>query len=81
VIVLRVVELLPVLAILYGTFLLGQLNQRRKLRDQRDPLPVIKAARTLLTERNVRGDGAVSNAAAGGLQLALDEWDLRPIDR
>jgi len=78
VIVLRVFELLPVLAVLYGTYAFGQHSQRRK---QRDPLPVIKAARTLLTERNVRGDGGVSNAAAGGLQLALDEWDLRPLDQ
>ncbi|MDP9182150.1 MAG: hypothetical protein M3P04_05175 [Actinomycetota bacterium] len=79
-IVLRIVELVPVLAILYGTFLLGQLNQRRKYRDRRDPLPVIQAARTLLTERNVRGDEGVSNAAAGGLQLALDDWDLRAVN-
>ena len=80
-IVLRLFELLPVVAILYGSYALGQRNQRQRDRDQRDPLPVIKAARTLLTERNVRGDGGVSNAAAGGLQLALDEWDLRPVDR
>lgn len=72
------VALIPVLLVLYGTFLLGQVNQRRKYADRRDPLPVIAAARTVLAEREVRGDGGISEGAAGGLRVALDKWDLTP---
>ena len=73
-----VLDVVPGLVLLYVTFLLGQVNQRRKYKDRRDPLPVIQAARGVLTERNIRGDGGISNAVAGTLQLALDEWDLHP---
>ena len=62
---------------LYLAFLLGQVTMKRKVRDRRDPLPVFQAARTLLIERKVNGNGGVSDAIATRLEMALDEWDLK----
>ena len=71
------IEFVPVMVVLYVTFLLGQVNQRRKNKDRRDPLPVINAARTLLVERQVN-DYKVSDHSAGMLAIALDQWDRGP---
>lgn len=60
------------LVLLYVTFALGQLSMKRKYADRRDPLPVIKAARQVVTESNL---GVRANLLP--LELALDEWDLK----
>lgn len=69
------IELLPVLALLYGTFLLGQVNQRRKHKEKRDVHPVVKAARTVVVAEQVGGPSVVT--AIRGLEIALDEWDAK----
>ena len=72
-------EVLPGLVLLYGTFLLGQVNMKRKYKDRRDPLPVIQAARHVVVSdeicENVPGNLHVAVAA---LASSLDKWDLTP---
>lgn len=63
---------------LYGAFLLGQVNMRRKQRG-RDPLPVIRAARSVVTSAIInadRGSSPTHQLAVRELKLALDDWDL-----
>ena len=74
-----ILTLIPTLAVLYGTFLLGQVNMRRKYKDRRDPLPIIQAARNVCTTADM-GGVAPSNLKTQVqlMQLALDDWDLKP---
>lgn len=69
-----VIEIIPALLLLYGTFLLGQVNQRRKYKDRRDPLPVIAAARNAVVSKQVGGQSIFTSLES--LEIALDAWDL-----
>lgn len=73
--VVDLLGLIPALAVLYVTFLLGQINQRKKYADKRDPHAVIKAARTVVVAQQVGGPSVPT--AIAGLEIALDEWDTK----
>lgn len=68
-------EVLPALALLYVTFLLGQVNQRRKHAEKRDVHPIVKAARTVVVSKQVGGPSI--STAIDGLEIALDDWDAK----
>lgn len=69
-------EILPALLLLYGTFLLGQVNQRRKNADKRDPHTVVTAARNALAAHHY-GSPIQDDLAYKELQMAVDEWDAK----
>ena len=75
-----VFEVLPGLLLLYGTFVLGQVNQRRKNHDKRDSHAVVRAARQVVfAHSSIDMGGANMSAALKGLELALDEWDAKAL--
>lgn len=75
----ELVGIIPALVILYGTFLLGQVNMKRKFKDRRDPLPVIHAARNVIAAANMGGAAPANlKTQIGLMELAIDEWDLKP---
>ena len=69
-------EIVPALVLLYGTFLLGQVNQRRKNADKRDPHEVVRTSRNVLAAHNY-GSPNQTDLAYKELQLAVDEWDAK----
>lgn len=60
----------------YLAFVLGQVNMKRKYKDRRDPLPIIRAARNLLIAEDMTGVTSTSfEVAVGELKIAMDGWD------
>ena len=63
----------------YLAFALGQVSMKRKYKDRRDPLPVIKAARAVIVSEGSLGVTSTGfEMDLNALKMALDDWDLKP---
>lgn len=72
------IGLIPVVLVLYGTYLFGRMSGHKQALPSRDPLPIIRAAREVVVAEQVGGTS--KEIAVQHLEIALDEWDLKRLD-